>query len=316
MPLTLARAFNMIENRFGKMINDMYKDTQAFNGLAHGLVNTFWGVFDAISAVAKAVGGYGNELKLVGIIIASVFGPWMVARVLAMAAATWLWLAPFALAIAVIAAVALAIDDLYAFVEGRPSLFADFVSGHKWLQDIVNDIIRIKGLMSARTAETAAAANESRDVGASGKLAKDAAQHDSVAAAIIKSLWGAGVAGVESYFPSGEQFKRPEGSASTTERALWNVLAMFFSEPEGGVNSAAAGLAPYRFLVDLFGGGPNRGVDAMSLTPKAVTDNRKVEVNINNPAGGNAANVGYLEQAAGVIFWPTFGLLTGTGNTQ
>ncbi len=151
MPVTVEQAVTYALNRIGSLIFGINRETSVFQVLARNIQRAADGIADRIERAAKAVGGFGNAIKLaalaVGEIILTIalfrmrmlsFGTATVAIQLFVlwlknaARAAWAFMAnPLfwkAAAIAVVlAAIALALEDIYYWATGGESVLGDMI---------------------------------------------------------------------------------------------------------------------------------------------------------------------------------------------
>lgn len=139
MPVTVGQAVTYALNRIGKLIFNLNKETSIFQAIAKGIVRSADWIGDKIEWLAKKVGGYGNAIKLATILLTS-FGVAAVAIKWAAIAegiallqkallaflvspAGWKFLA---IAVA-IAAIAVALEDVYTWMTDGESVIGDFL---------------------------------------------------------------------------------------------------------------------------------------------------------------------------------------------
>ncbi len=139
MPVTIAQSVTYAMNRIGKLIFNLNKETSVFQAIAGGIVRSADWIGDRIEALSKKVGGYGNVMKAAAI-LATAFGTALVAiKWAAIAkglgllkeALTLFFLSPigwkFLAIAAAIAAIGLALEDVYVWMNDGESVIGDFL---------------------------------------------------------------------------------------------------------------------------------------------------------------------------------------------
>lgn len=139
MPMTIGQAVTIAGNKFGRFINNIGKETGIFKTIARWIVSAMDAAERGITKVAKKVGGFNNLFKIAAAVIAS-FGAGMVALkwgaivngIQSVVTALWAFVTnPAAwVAMAIAAAVlllALAIEDLYTWINGGDSVIGDWL---------------------------------------------------------------------------------------------------------------------------------------------------------------------------------------------
>lgn len=149
MPLTIGQALTVTSNKFGKFINTVGKETGIFLSIARGIVSTASGVERGVNWVVKALGGW-NKMFRIAAILTVAFGAGLAAvkfgaivagiRSIGMAinaalmgsslAAPMFW----AVAAAVIL-LALALEDVYTWIDGGDSLIGDWLGSWEDFRD-------------------------------------------------------------------------------------------------------------------------------------------------------------------------------------
>lgn len=122
MPLTVGRATTMVANRFSAMIDKMNRDSGFVETIAKSILYALDKIEAGINVVIDAAGGWNNVMRILGITIGVALG----AKTLSILAAFWnasvLAMLPFIKMVAIIAAVALVLEDLYLWIQGGESL--------------------------------------------------------------------------------------------------------------------------------------------------------------------------------------------------
>jgi hypothetical protein len=141
VPWTIGRAFTYARNQMVMAAAEFLKITRlsiifgtAIKWLTDQVVNMFKAFFNAI-------GGLKNAIEVLGIAMALVLGPRMLAYLIEMVAwmwrftaANWAAVAPWLAMSAAVAAVAIAIQDLVYWIQGKPSLIGTWVGSFKDLK--------------------------------------------------------------------------------------------------------------------------------------------------------------------------------------
>ena len=139
MPVTIAQSVTYALNRIGKLIFNLNKETSVFQAIAGGIVRSADWIGDRMEALSKKVGGYGNVMKA-ATILATAFGTALVAikwaaiaqgLKLLKEALTLFFLSPvgwkFLAIAAAIAAIGLALEDVYVWMNDGESVIGDFL---------------------------------------------------------------------------------------------------------------------------------------------------------------------------------------------
>jgi len=139
MPVTIAQSVTYAMNRIGKLIFNLNKETSVFQAIAGGIVKSADWIGDRIEALSKKVGGYGNVMKA-ATILATAFGTALVVikwaaiakgLTLLKEALTLFFLSPigwkFLAIAAAIAAIGLALEDVYVWMNDGDSVIGDFL---------------------------------------------------------------------------------------------------------------------------------------------------------------------------------------------
>lgn len=135
MPTTIGQALTLAGNKFGKFISKIGKATGIFKNAAFAIITVASWIETGIDRAADAVGGFGNLIKIVGLVLASLgaglvalkWGAIVQGIVAVRTAALTLLANPVFLAWAAgIAFVILLIDDLYTWIQGGDSIIGDF----------------------------------------------------------------------------------------------------------------------------------------------------------------------------------------------
>lgn len=129
MPLTVGQAMTMAGNAYRQGILEFERNTGLFSGIAHTIVNAVKGIQNNLEWMSKVMGGSKNVVRAFAIAIGSL-GAALVAinfsaiakAIKAFAVANAAAFGEFMLIAAAIAIVALAIQDLYVWINGGDSL--------------------------------------------------------------------------------------------------------------------------------------------------------------------------------------------------
>jgi tape measure domain-containing protein len=122
MPMTVGRAMTMVQNRFAMAIDHMNRKTMFVTKIAATILSAFDKIEQGISWLIEKFGGLDNMLRMIGITIGVVIGSKAVKAIHALRGVAAASLLPFIKLAAIIAAVALAVEDLYVWVQGGDSL--------------------------------------------------------------------------------------------------------------------------------------------------------------------------------------------------
>lgn len=150
MPLTVGQAMTYAGNAFGRFINKIGRETRGFERMARGIVRGTDAIISGIERGVKALGGWNNAFKLATIILASLTAgiiaiKWgaIVAGIKSVARAL---MNPAFLRGALIAAglllIALAIEDIYTWLQGGESVIG------KWLEQWGITAEQVKGILN------------------------------------------------------------------------------------------------------------------------------------------------------------------------
>ena len=139
MPVTVAQSVTYAMNRIGKLIFNLNKETSVFQAIAGGIIRSADWIGNKIEWLSKKVGGYGNMMRTATILVAAfsaalvaikwtaiVEGIALLKKALAvffLSPVGWKFLA---IAAAVIA-VALALEDVYGWINGKDSAIGDWL---------------------------------------------------------------------------------------------------------------------------------------------------------------------------------------------
>lgn len=133
MPMTVGRAVTTIKNDFAAMIDRMNRETQIIPKLAKALLSVFDAIRGGLEKLVKAMGGWENALRFVGIALGVAFGAKAISMIIAFGAAGAAALAPFLALAAVITAVALVLEDVYVWATGGKSAIGKLIGPwSKW----------------------------------------------------------------------------------------------------------------------------------------------------------------------------------------
>jgi len=122
MPMTVGRAMTIVSNRFAVMIDRMNRESLFITKLANIILAAFDKIETGVNNLVTAFGGFENMMRFVGIAIGVALGAKALAILSAFRAASLLAMLPFLKIIAVISLVALALEDLYVWIQGGDSL--------------------------------------------------------------------------------------------------------------------------------------------------------------------------------------------------
>ena len=122
MPVTVGRAMTVVSNRFALMIDRMNRESLFITKLANFILAAFDKIEAGVYDLVKAFGGFENMMRFVGIAIGVALGAKAIAILSAFRAASLLAMLPFIKIIAIVTLVALALEDLYVWIQGGDSL--------------------------------------------------------------------------------------------------------------------------------------------------------------------------------------------------
>ena len=122
MPMTVGRAMTIVQNRFAMAIDHMNRKTMFVTKIANTILSAFDKIEQGIDWLIEKFGGLDNMLRMIGITIGVVIGGKAVKALLALRGVAAATLLPFIKMAAIIAAVALAVEDLYVWIQGGDSL--------------------------------------------------------------------------------------------------------------------------------------------------------------------------------------------------
>lgn len=155
MPQRIDWVFARIGNTLAYATAQIWKLSEGFSTLG----KIIWWIFSSATTAVKwfinALGGLKSALEIIGYILALVIGPFMLrqailmtAQFIEMAIASWaIWLPWAAIGLAV-AAVAIAIQDLVYWIQGKKSLIGTWVGPFEDFKKAIEDLPIIK-LMTA-----------------------------------------------------------------------------------------------------------------------------------------------------------------------
>jgi hypothetical protein len=142
VPQKLDKAFVKIYNDLSEVTARIYKMTDASVFMGRVVWNVWSTLRNGLKWLVDAVGGLENAIRLLGITLALVFGPKLL-QMLAFATASllrfvytsWAAVLPWLGMAAAVAAVAVAIEDLVGWMQGRRSLIGTWVGPFKDLKE-------------------------------------------------------------------------------------------------------------------------------------------------------------------------------------
>jgi len=134
LPWTLGRAWNVAYNAMAKGVASFVKETKISVLLGTALIYVTNKLIDGFKAFFDAIGGVRQATELLGITLAVVLGPRLLAQLAYLTAATLTWaraswraMLPWTAAALAIAGVAIAIQDLVYWIQGKPNLIGTWV---------------------------------------------------------------------------------------------------------------------------------------------------------------------------------------------
>lgn len=127
MPMTVGRAMTVIGNRFARMLDKMNRDSNFVTRIANAILVAFDKIEAGVDKLVELFGGWGNLLRFVGIALGVALGAKALSILAAFRAASLLAMLPFIEIIAIITAVALALEDLYVWINGGDSIVGSLI---------------------------------------------------------------------------------------------------------------------------------------------------------------------------------------------
>lgn len=129
MPLTIGQAVTVAGNMFGKLISDIGQASGAFNDLSHGIVWAAETFIGTIRGIADVVGGFAPFIRLLEILVGAFVGTKLILGLNAIAKAfeaggiaAALAEAPFVIIFGLLVAIALVVEDVVGFLNGKKSV--------------------------------------------------------------------------------------------------------------------------------------------------------------------------------------------------
>lgn len=146
MPMTVGQAATIIVNRWSLMIDKMNRKTLFITKIAASILAAFDKIEAGLKSIVKSFGGLENMLRLVGITLAVALGAKAISILATFRKATLLAFLPFLKIALIIGAVALALEDLYVWINGGDSLIGAFIG--KW-EDVKYKILGVVSAIGA-----------------------------------------------------------------------------------------------------------------------------------------------------------------------
>lgn len=146
MPMTVGRAMTVVSNRFSVMIDRMNRESLFITKLANFILAAFDKIEAGVYNLVKAFGGFENVMRFVGIAIGVALGAKSLAILSAFRAASLLAMLPFIKIIAIVTLVALALEDLYVWIQGGDSLTGKLIGPwEEWRPYVMGVIEMVAG---------------------------------------------------------------------------------------------------------------------------------------------------------------------------
>jgi tape measure domain-containing protein len=297
MPMTVGRAMTVVSNRFSKMIDRMNRESDVITMMAGFIVDAMDAVENGINKVIEVVGGADNAVRL------------MIATLAALALMAGVALAPMIAAgiefVAVAALIALALEDVFTWLQGGDSLIGAMIGPwSQWKDNVLGTFDAIidvgkslwnileslwKGDPAALIDGVAKFFTSMRALGdnlAPILLAALSALWDglkNIASAIMRALITAFVAALQALIDGGV------AAAGTIGDALLNAIK-------------GAGSGIWDFFT---GGGPKVApsqMTAQGMGNSAVNQTNNTNVTVQVPAGTNAEQKAHIERSAKAAF--------------
>ena len=141
-PLTIARAFTIVWNRFAKLSSEIWKVQEVTSVVAHAIVTAFDQVFNVIDKVIKAFGGLSNTIQFIGAMAATAIGIKLVGS---LKSGLW-WAAKlgarFIMMSAALAILTFGIMDLVLWMSGKGSIIGDYLGQFDDVMKFVDEKIK------------------------------------------------------------------------------------------------------------------------------------------------------------------------------
>lgn len=128
MPMTVGQSMSIIGNRFRTMVQRFNRESQFITNIANFIISGFGKIEAGVNWLSEKFNGLGNVFRGIGILIATAIGAKIITALNAMRIAGWAAILPFAKMILVLGLVALAIDDVYSYIQGGQSVLGDFIN--------------------------------------------------------------------------------------------------------------------------------------------------------------------------------------------
>lgn len=216
MPVTIGQAMTVAGNKFAEFIEDVEKGTGIFKKMTTGIVRAVKWIDNEIRYIAKRMGGFNNMIKvaaagmvLFGAAVVAIAWKSIVAGIAAVGkamAGSALAAPHFWLIAAAVMLVALALDDLYTWINGGDSLMGEWFGSWEEFRNKASTFLAplIDGV----------------------KQVQRAIQTHTIPA--IKELWAAGVACFNAFVarlgPAVEWMKQQFNQLTNNGQLCFNVL--------------------------------------------------------------------------------------------
>lgn len=128
MPMTVGQSMSIIGNRFRTMVQRFNRESQFITNIANFIISGFGRIEAGANFLSEKFNGLGNVFRALGILIATAIGAKIIVALNAMRVAGFAAMLPFAKMILVLGLVALAIDDVYSYMQGGQSVIGDFIA--------------------------------------------------------------------------------------------------------------------------------------------------------------------------------------------
>lgn len=145
MPITVGQAWIIITNKFSAGLDRLNRKSLFITKIANAMLKAFDAIGTGVDWLVDKFGGIENMLRLVGIALAIVFGPKVLAmmgvfRVVTIAA---LW--PFIKMAALVTAVTMLLEDLYVWINGGDSLIGKLIGPwEQWAPYVMGAVEMVK----------------------------------------------------------------------------------------------------------------------------------------------------------------------------
>lgn len=132
MPMNIGASMTIIGNRWAMFINKLNRDSLAVTKISNFFLKTFDKIEGGLDSMVDFFGGATNTLKFFGIALAAAFAPMVFSGIVGSIS---LLLSPIGLLVVGIAAIGLALEDVYQYMTGGTSITGELADGIKGLTE-------------------------------------------------------------------------------------------------------------------------------------------------------------------------------------